>query len=176
MIEESRKPILFLAFANDQQGGAYLRNLGQEAEKLRTVLVDPERANLCQVAIRTSVSAEGILNFFAEPAHKGSVALFHYAGHTELYPVVGRQWPPRHVWGNTNAANITQLTLTTAQEAFYTLNPVDYRVKTDPEQNIRSGFIAEEAPILVVTSDHKAIFAYLLDTGGIDLLIDNRTH
>lgn len=54
--------------------------------------------------------------------------------------------------------NITQLTLQAAQQVLHQLNPVEFSVKTDPEHQLRSGFIAEESPNLVATSDHKAIF------------------
>lgn len=54
--------------------------------------------------------------------------------------------------------NIVQLTLAAAQQVLQQLSPVEFSVKTDPEHQIRSGFIAEESPDLVATRDHKAIF------------------
>ena len=89
MREQNTLPILFLAFANDRQAdGTYLRNLGQEAEQLREVLASAEKAGLCQVETRTSVSAEGILKRFNDPTHKGRIALFHYAGHADDYDLL----------------------------------------------------------------------------------------
>src|SRR5438067_1651364 len=89
MADSTTKPVIFLAFANDRQAdGAYLRNLGQEAEQLRDVLADAEKADLCQVELLTSVSAEGILKRFNDPALKGRIALFHYAGHAEDYDLL----------------------------------------------------------------------------------------
>ncbi len=89
MSNQTDKPIIFLAFANDRQAdGTYLRNLGQEAEQLREVLASAEKAGLCQVETRTSVSAEGILKRFNDPTHKGRIALFHYAGHADDYDLL----------------------------------------------------------------------------------------
>src|SRR3954468_13243659 len=82
MSGQSTTPIIFLAFANDrQQGGAYLRNLGLEADRLRTCL---GRANaICEVVERHSVTPEQILQVFQQ--YKGRVAIFHYAGHADDY-------------------------------------------------------------------------------------------
>lgn len=84
MLNRTPKPMIFLAFANDRQAdGVYLRNLGQEAEQLREVLANAEQANLCQVEVITSTSAENILKRFSDPVWKGRIAIFHYAGHAQ---------------------------------------------------------------------------------------------
>jgi WD40 repeat protein len=86
MTTDDAAPILVFAFANDRQAdGAYLRNLGQEADQLRTVLKRAKAAGLCEFEILVSATSTSILNLFQEAEYRGRIALFHYAGHADDY-------------------------------------------------------------------------------------------
>jgi len=85
MTDLHTKPIIFLAFANDrQQSSAYLRNLGREADRLRTSL--QQAAALCDVVERHSVTPAQILQVFHQ--YKDRIAIFHYAGHAQDYTLL----------------------------------------------------------------------------------------
>src|SRR5262249_52033787 len=74
-------PIILLAFANEQGGGAYLRNLPEESRRLRTILEDAERKGLCRLIVRTNATLDEILGVFTE--YRDRVVVFHYGGHAD---------------------------------------------------------------------------------------------
>src|SRR5271166_4784435 len=74
------KPVIFLAFANEQEGRRYLRNLPAELGELQEILEVAERKKLCKLVVRSNATLDGINKVFIE--HGRNVAIFHYAGHT----------------------------------------------------------------------------------------------
>ncbi|MBV8311609.1 MAG: CHAT domain-containing protein, partial [Planctomycetaceae bacterium] len=74
------KPVNFLAFANEQEGRRYLRNLPAELGELQEILEVAERKKLCKLVVRSNATLDGINKVFIE--HGRNVAIFHYAGHT----------------------------------------------------------------------------------------------
>jgi hypothetical protein len=86
MPDESVKPIIFLAFANDRDDRArYLRNLAEEARRLREALAPAERAGLCQVVVRQNATVREIFDVFQDAQTRNRVAVFHYGGHADSY-------------------------------------------------------------------------------------------
>ncbi len=72
-------PIILLAFANEQAGHRYLRDLPAELRQLQAILEVAERQGLCKLIVRPNASLEQILVAFTE--HRDRVAIFHYGGH-----------------------------------------------------------------------------------------------
>jgi hypothetical protein len=73
------KPVVVLAFANEQEGKHYLRELPAEARELRAALQGAQERGLCEVEIRTNVTFAEIVEVFNR--HGRRVVIFHYAGH-----------------------------------------------------------------------------------------------
>ena len=83
------KPVIFLAFANDREGrGRYLRNLPEEARRLRAELAGAERAGLCELVVRQSATLEELFAVFQGAEHRDRVAVFHYGGHANGYALL----------------------------------------------------------------------------------------
>ncbi len=83
------KPIIFLAFANDRERRArYLRNLPEEARRLRSMLEGAERAGLCEVVVRQNVTLEELFAVFQGAEYRDRIALFHYGGHANGYELL----------------------------------------------------------------------------------------
>jgi hypothetical protein len=74
-------PIVVLAFANDQAGQHYLRDLPQELRSLREIFKGAERNGLCRLELLPNADLGQILNVFTE--NRDRVAIFHYAGHAD---------------------------------------------------------------------------------------------
>ena len=86
MLNADRKPIIFLAFANDRDDRArYLRSLAEEARRLREALAPAERAGLCQVVVRQNATVREIFDVFQDAQTRNRVAVFHYGGHADSY-------------------------------------------------------------------------------------------
>ena len=86
MPEQSAKPVIFLAFANDRMAdGQYLRNLGNEADSLRGALASittgPDAK--WELVERPSATAKQIVDVFR--LYGDRIAVFHYAGHADDY-------------------------------------------------------------------------------------------
>ena|SRR5208337_3019519 len=80
--DESRaKPVVFLAFANEQEGRSYLRDLPEESRQLQSILQEAEDRGLCELVVRTNASLPVIDDVFRR--HGSRVALFHFAGHAD---------------------------------------------------------------------------------------------
>jgi hypothetical protein len=78
------RPVIVLAFANDRrEGGGYLRNLPEEARRLRKALEPAERAGLCEVVVRQNAMAADLLDTLQDVRYRDRVAVFHYGGHAE---------------------------------------------------------------------------------------------
>lgn len=89
MPETSKKPVIFLAFANDRDDTVgYLRNLPDEARRLRSVLEPAEQAGLCEVLIRSNSTAGDIFKVFQDPKYRNRIAILHYGGHANGYQLL----------------------------------------------------------------------------------------
>jgi len=73
------KPVVLLAFANEQEGKRSLRELPEEARKLREALQKAEDRGLCELEVRTNVTFDEVVEVFNR--HGRRVAIFHYGGH-----------------------------------------------------------------------------------------------
>ncbi|MEM7530952.1 MAG: AAA family ATPase [Chloroflexota bacterium] len=81
---ENKKPVIFLAFSNPPAGArGHLRNLGEEARQLESVLQQAEQSNLCEVVIKPYAGLSEILAVFRE--YRNRIAVFHYAGHAKNF-------------------------------------------------------------------------------------------
>ncbi len=72
-------PVIVLAFANEQEGQRYLRDLPNELRRLQTILEATERQGLCKLVVRPNASLQQIFDTFTE--HRDRVAILHYGGH-----------------------------------------------------------------------------------------------
>jgi hypothetical protein len=89
MAGETQKPIIFLAFANEEVGGrGYLRNLRQEARRLRDTLDQAEQKGWCEVVERPNATLDEILDVFQDARYRDRVAVFHYGGHANGYQLL----------------------------------------------------------------------------------------
>jgi hypothetical protein len=89
MLDARNKPIIFLAFANDRDDTVgYLRNLPDEARRLREALEPAERARLCEVVVQPYCTAGDIFKVFQDPRYRNRVAVFHYGGHANGYQLL----------------------------------------------------------------------------------------
>ncbi len=78
------RPVIVLAFANDRsEGGSYLRNLPEEARRLRNALEPAERAGLCEIVVRQNATAADVLDALQDARYRDRAAVFHYGGHAE---------------------------------------------------------------------------------------------
>ena len=89
MTDKTNKPVIFLAFANDRDDTVgYLRNLPDEARRLREVLEPAEQAGLCEVVVRSNSTAGDIFKVFQDPEYRNRIAIFHYGGHANGYQLL----------------------------------------------------------------------------------------
>jgi hypothetical protein len=72
-------PVVVLAFANEQEGHRYLRDLPQELRKLQAIFEAAERKELCKLVIRPNATIEEIFGDLTE--YRDRVAILHYGGH-----------------------------------------------------------------------------------------------
>ena len=77
------RPVVFLAFANEQEGKRYLRELPEEAHELRAALQKAKDHGLCELELRTNVTLPEVVEVFNRysDGESGRVAIFHFAGH-----------------------------------------------------------------------------------------------
>lgn len=86
---ETKKPIIFLAFANDQQDKTrYLRGLAKELSAIRSALMPAVRAGVIEVIERANASITDIIDVFQAPEYAGRIAFFHYGGHANSYQLL----------------------------------------------------------------------------------------
>jgi hypothetical protein len=74
-------PIVVLAFANEQEGRRYRRDLPEELRQLQDILRETERQRLCRLELLPNATLEQILDVFTR--NRDRVAVFHYAGHAD---------------------------------------------------------------------------------------------
>lgn len=85
----SNTPVIFLAFANDREDGVrYLRNLPEEARRLRDELEPAVNAGLCEVVERMNATTEDIFRVFQSAEYRDRVSVFHYGGHANGYSLL----------------------------------------------------------------------------------------
>jgi hypothetical protein len=86
MSVDDRKPVILLTFANDRLDGVrYLRNLPEEARRLRAALEPAESAGLCELVIRQNATAADVLDVLQDARYRDRVAVFHFGGHADGY-------------------------------------------------------------------------------------------
>ncbi len=89
MTDTTSKPVIFLAFANDRDDTiGYLRNLPDEARRLRDVLEPAEQAGLCEVVVRSNSTAADIFKVCQDPRYRNRIAILHYGGHANGYQLL----------------------------------------------------------------------------------------
>jgi CHAT domain len=83
MTTENLKPVIFLAFANEQGDGShYLRNLIDERSNVRDIL-KPLEARGVRVEPEPNTTLEFILDTFR--TFRDQIPIFHYGGHADSY-------------------------------------------------------------------------------------------
>ncbi|MBC7121429.1 MAG: CHAT domain-containing protein [Candidatus Methanosuratus sp.] len=89
MPSEAKKPVIFLAFANEHDDQVrYLRNLPREARNIRQALDTARRNGLCDVVERSNATLKDILDVFQDPEYHNRIAVFHYGGHANGYQLL----------------------------------------------------------------------------------------
>lgn len=89
MPSEAKKPVIFLAFANEHDDQVrYLRNLPREARNIRQALDTARRNGLCDVVERSNATLMDILDVFQDPEYHNRIAVFHYGGHANGYQLL----------------------------------------------------------------------------------------
>jgi len=84
-----KKPVIFLAFANDKiDNTRYLRNLSVELTGIRKALESAQDAGLCEVVERSNATIEDILDVFESRNFRNRIAIFHYGGHADGYQLL----------------------------------------------------------------------------------------
>src|SRR5687767_2436316 len=89
MPNESQKLVIFLAFANGRDDSVgYLRNLPEEARRLREILEHAQENGLCELVLRQNTTLEEILDVFQDSEYRNHIALFHFGGHANGYQLL----------------------------------------------------------------------------------------
>ena len=88
----SIKPVIFLAFANDQDAG-YLYKLKDEKRQIEEALA-PVQDILCEVVVKYPASLKDILKVFQDRRYRDRIAVFHHGGHAEDYRLLLVEIPP----------------------------------------------------------------------------------
>ena len=84
-----RKPVIFLAFANDQVDKAkYLRGLAQELRGIRNALGPARQAKAVEIVERANATLADIIDVFQDPEYSGRIRVFHYGGHADSYTLL----------------------------------------------------------------------------------------
>jgi hypothetical protein len=71
------RPVIFLAFANEQEGRRHLRDLPEEQQRLREALQQAVDRGLCELEVGTNASLDEVEKVFIR--HGRSVAISHFA-------------------------------------------------------------------------------------------------
>ncbi len=72
-------PFIVLAFANEQEGRRYLRDLPEELRRLQGILEKAEKDRHCRLVVRPNATLEQIFTAFTD--YRDQVAILHYGGH-----------------------------------------------------------------------------------------------
>lgn len=79
-----KRPVIFLAFANDHQN--YLYKLTEEQHAVRKALRQVEKEGLCEVVYETDTDLNKIWDTFNE--YQERITIFHFGGHAEDYALL----------------------------------------------------------------------------------------
>ncbi len=83
------RPSFFWHLRNDRvDGPGYLRNLSEEARRVRVILAEAERAGLCQVILRQNVTLNELLDVFQAAENRNRITIFHFGGHANGYQLL----------------------------------------------------------------------------------------
>ncbi len=82
-MERRSAPVIFLAFANSSTSP--LLHLAEEYHRLESVLQEAQDKGCCKLAVAPYATVDDILEAFQNRRYRGSVAVFHYAGHASSY-------------------------------------------------------------------------------------------
>jgi WD40 repeat protein len=74
-------PIIVLAFANEQEGRRYLRDLPEELRLLQGILSEAESHGLCRLELLPNATLDQIFDAFTRNLDR--VTILHYAGHAD---------------------------------------------------------------------------------------------
>ena len=74
-------PIIVLAFANEQEGRRYLRDLPEELRRLQEILREAESNGLCRLELLPNATLDQIFDVFTR--NRDQVTILHYAGHAD---------------------------------------------------------------------------------------------
>ncbi len=74
-------PIVVLAFANEQEGRRYLRDLPEELRQLQGILKDAQHDGLCRLEVLSNATLDQIFDVFT--LNRDQVTILHYAGHAD---------------------------------------------------------------------------------------------
>lgn len=89
MADKTKKPVIFLAFANDRDDTVqYLRNLPEEARQIREPLQRARRDGLCELIELANATADDIFRVFQDPEYRDRIGVFHYGGHANGYQLL----------------------------------------------------------------------------------------
>lgn len=85
----STRPVIFLAFANDQEDQSrYLRGLAAEMRGIRQALGPARQAKAVEIVERANATLGDIIDVFQDPEFAGRIAMFHYGGHADSYQLL----------------------------------------------------------------------------------------
>ncbi|MDQ3247847.1 MAG: CHAT domain-containing protein, partial [Chloroflexota bacterium] len=65
-----------------------MRNLPEETRRLRTILEQATRRDLCEVVLRPNATIDEILDVFQDPVYRNRITLFHFGGHANGYQLL----------------------------------------------------------------------------------------
>ena len=89
MSTQTKKPIIFLAFANVRDDTVpYLRNLPEEQRQVRVALERARVAGLCEIVERSNATIAEILDVFQLSEYRNRIAIFHYGGHANGFQLL----------------------------------------------------------------------------------------
>ena len=89
MSTQTKKPIIFLAFANVRDDSVpYLRNRPDEQQQIREALEKARIAGLCEIVERPNTTTREILDVFQHPEYRNRIAIFHYGGHANGFQLL----------------------------------------------------------------------------------------
>ncbi len=84
-----RKPVIYLAFANDQTNASeYLESLTKEKEAIEKVLAPLLEEEKVDVVITENTTIETVFDTFSDQRYKERIVVFHFAGHANSYQLL----------------------------------------------------------------------------------------
>lgn len=85
----SKLPIIFLAFANEQENGhAYLRGLAKEQRAVNRILESAQDQGKCELIVKYNVTIDDVFDTFQKEQNQGRICIFHFAGHANSFQLL----------------------------------------------------------------------------------------